>query len=255
ETGTALISGETAEHPGVMAAHEYDLAGAAVGVVDKDQLLGAHLVQAGDVVLGLASSGLHSNGFSLVRAVFERLGWGFERPVAELGRTLGEELLEPTRLYTKACLALAGGLGPKLHGFSHVTGGGLAANLARVIPTGLGAVVSRAAWPVPAIFQVLNGAGAVPWTDLEQTVNLGVGMVAVVDAAAGHQALELLSKAGQAAWPIGQVVDQAELPQVAPGGTDAAVLVQGTKGVSAGQVLLVDAYCRASQPSSPSTAA
>ena len=142
--GTALVGGETAEHPGLLGEHEYDVAGAATGVVEADDLLGPDRVRAGDVVIGMASSGLHSNGYSLVRRVINHAGWALDRQVSELGRTLGEELLEPTRVYAADCLDLArtfpvnaGPGGKAVHGFSHVTGGGLAANLARVLPQGL----------------------------------------------------------------------------------------------------------------------
>jgi len=242
-TGTALVSGETAEHPGVMAPDEYDIAGAAVGVVEKANLLGAHRVAQGDQVIGLASSGLHSNGYSLVRAIVQQLDWPWDKLVAEFGRTLGEELLEPTRLYTKACLSLAESLGADLHAFSHVTGGGLAANLARIVPLELGAIVSRAAWQVPPVFQVLHQAGRVPWGDLEQTLNLGIGMVAVVAAPALAGALDLLAQAGQPAVPIGQIVATGELAgEYGARTATSADLTQGTKGQDGGQVLLVDAY-------------
>src|ERR687890_65811 len=189
--GTALVGGETAEHPGLLGEHEYDVAGAATGVVEADQLLGPDRVRAGDVVIGMASSGLHSNGYSLVRRVINHAGWALDRQVSELGRTLGEELLEPTRVYAADCLDLArtfpvnsssapGGQG--VHGFSHVTGGGLAANLARVLPQGLVATVDRATWELPAIFKLVAELGNVPLADLERTLNLGVGMVAIVSA-------------------------------------------------------------------------
>ena len=242
-TGTTLIGGETAEHPGTMAPDEYDLAGAAVGVVEKDRLLGAKRVSQGDVVIGLASSGLHSNGFSLVRAVVEELGWDLQRPVPEFGRTLGEELLEPTQLYTGVCLTLIERLGADLHAFSHVTGGGLAANLARVMPQHLGAVISRAAWPVPPVFQVLHQAGQVAWRDLERSVNLGIGMVAVVAQSAANQALNELAQEGVLAAPIGQVNITPDLQQEYQlRGATADDLIKGTKGVMGGQVLLVDTY-------------
>src|SRR5687768_2228572 len=189
--GTALVGGETAEHPGLLGEHEYDVAGAATGVVEADSLLGPDRVRAGDVVIGMASSGLHSNGYSLVRRVINHAGWALDRQVSELGRTLGEELLEPTRVYAADCLDLARtfpvttdpatGAGA-VHGFSHVTGGGLAANLARVLPQGLVATVDRATWELPAIFKLVSELGRVPLADLERTLNLGVGMVAIVSA-------------------------------------------------------------------------
>ncbi|MCL2804039.1 MAG: phosphoribosylformylglycinamidine cyclo-ligase [Micrococcales bacterium] len=247
ETGTALIGGETAEHPGTMAANEYDLAGAGVGVVEKADLLGARNVTQGDVVIGLASSGLHSNGYSLVRSVVARLGWTYDRQVSEFGRSLGEELLEPTRLYTRPCLRLAAALGSGpdggLHALSHVTGGGLAANLARVIPRGLGAEVSRAAWTVPPVFDVLRQAGGLSWSDLEPAWNLGVGMLAVVAESAAGAALELLAESGQLAAPIGHVLAFAALDQEYQARRSVpADLTGGAKGVQGGQVLMVDVY-------------
>ena len=243
DTDTTLLGGETAEHPGTMAPDEYDLAGAAVGVVEKDCLLGAQRVQQGDVVIGLASSGLHSNGFSLVRAVVKQLGWALDRPVPDFGRTLGEELLEPTRLYARVCVTLGQRLGTGLHALSHVTGGGMAANLARVMPKHLGAVVSRAAWPIQPVFQWLHQAGQISWLDLEHTVNLGIGMVAVVAQASANEALDLLAGAGQQAVPIGEVGITPDLQQqYQVHGANPADWIAGAKGVKGGSVLLVDHY-------------
>ncbi|MDR2564944.1 MAG: phosphoribosylformylglycinamidine cyclo-ligase [Bifidobacteriaceae bacterium] len=242
-TGTALIGGETAEHPGLMMPSEYDIAGAAVGVVEQSELLGPDRVGQGDVILGLASSGLHSNGFSLVRAVVDDLGWSWDRQVPEFGRTLGEELLEPTRLYTRSVLELARRLGSDLHALSHVTGGGLAANLSRVLPAQLGAVVSRASWPVPPVFQVLHNAGHVGWPDLETSLNLGIGMVAVVAEPAVGAASAALADLGEQAVPIGRVALLADVRAEAEDrGAKAADLTAGAKGVAGGTVLLIDEY-------------
>ncbi|MEO6530063.1 MAG: phosphoribosylformylglycinamidine cyclo-ligase, partial [Specibacter sp.] len=184
--GTALVGGETAEHPGLLAPDEYDVAGACTGIVEADLLLGPERVRAGDVIIGMASSGLHSNGYSLVRRVINHAGWALDRQVSELGRTLGEELLEPTRVYAADCLDLTRYLpvtqDKAVHGFSHITGGGLAANLARVLPQGLIGTVDRSTWSLPAIFNLVSQLGNVPLADLERTLNLGVGMVAVVSA-------------------------------------------------------------------------
>ncbi len=152
ETNTALIGGETAEHPGLLEPGEYDVAGAATGVVEHDDLLGAHRVRPGDVVVALASSGLHSNGYSLVRRVIASAGWSLDRHVDEFGRTLGEELLEPTRLYTTPVLDLIRRPDVDVHALSHVTGGGLAANLARVLPRGMVATVDRSTWTPPPVY-------------------------------------------------------------------------------------------------------
>lgn len=234
ETGTALVGGETAEHPGLLGPDEYDVAGAATGLVEADALLGPERVREGDVVLAMASSGLHSNGYSLVRRVVEVAGWGLERDVPELGRALGLELLEPTRLYTRPCLDLAADPAAHVHAYSHVTGGGLAANLARVLPAGLLADVDRASWTVPPVFELVRRLGDVPWGDLERTLNLGVGMVAVVGAEGADAALARLSGAGVPAWVLGTVRtdDGATGPDV----------VRGTKGVEGGAVALAGAY-------------
>ncbi len=232
ETGTALVGGETAEHPGLLAPDEYDVAGAATGVVEADAVLGPDRVRSGDVVLAMASSGLHSNGYSLVRRVIQVAGWELDRQVPELGRTLGAELLEPTRLYTRPCLALAGTPGAAVHAFSHVTGGGLAANLARVLPTGLVAEIDRSSWLVPPIFDLVRRLGSVPWSDLEATLNLGIGMVAVVAPEGVDTALAALGASGVPAWVLGTV-----------GPDDGARdVLRGTKGVHGGGARLVGDY-------------
>jgi phosphoribosylformylglycinamidine cyclo-ligase len=232
--GTPLLGGETAEHPGLLGEHEYDVAGAATGVVEADAVLGAERVRSGDVVVAMASSGLHSNGYSLVRRVVEVAGWGLERHVPELGRTLGEELLEPTRLYTPACLDLVGT--GQVHAFSHVTGGGLAANLARVLPAGLVADLDRASWTVPPVFELVRSLGQVPWTDLQNTLNLGVGMVAVVPPDAADATVAAVRARGIDAWVLGTVRDD----DGAPGPDGPAV--RGTKGVDGGAVRLQGSY-------------
>ncbi len=155
EAGCALIGGETAEHPGLMEPDEYDVAGSTTGVVDAGDLLGPGLVRAGDVVVAMAASGLHANGYSLVRHVLlERAGWSLDRYVDDLGRTLGEELLEPTRIYAKACLDIA--RNTRTHAMSHVTGGGLAANLERVMPPDLDATIDRSTWSLPPVFDLVR---------------------------------------------------------------------------------------------------
>jgi len=216
--GAALIGGETAEHPGLLGPDEYDVAGAATGVVDEPKLLGPHRVTAGDAVIALGSSGLHSNGYALVRHVFfEQAGWDVHRHVAVLGRTLGEELLEPTRIYAPDCRALAeagaeagagvetGGVSVDVHAMAHVTGGGLAANLARVMPAHLDAVLDRSTWSPQPIFGLIGQLGGVAVAELERTFNQGVGMVAVVAAGDADRALELLASRTVPAWVIGLV--------------------------------------------------
>ncbi|KRF08198.1 phosphoribosylaminoimidazole synthetase [Arthrobacter sp. Soil782] len=238
--GTALVGGETAEHPGLLGEHEYDVAGAATGVVEADALLGPERVREGDVIIGMASSGLHSNGYSLVRRVINQAGWALDRQVSELGRTLGEELLEPTRVYAADCLDLARRFpldsDGAVHGFSHVTGGGLAANLARVLPRGLEATVDRSTWSLPPVFSLVSELGSVPLPDLERTLNLGVGMVAVVSAAGADSAVARLNDRGVPAWVMGQVA------RASRESTDGPDYVQGAKGVDGGSVRLVGSY-------------
>ena len=231
---TALVGGETAEHPGVMGEDDYDVAGAAIGVVEADALLGPDRVRAGDAVVAMASSGLHSNGYSLVRSVVKRAGWRLEDEIPDLGRTLGAELLEPTRIYARLCMQIADGI-DGIRAFSHVTGGGLAANLARVIPVGLAATVTRDGWEVPAVFHLIQGAGDVPWNDLESTLNLGVGMVAVVAPDTADDLVDLCEAQGVHAWGLGEIVAddaRAESPNV----------IRGSKGVDGGAVYLTGSY-------------
>jgi phosphoribosylformylglycinamidine cyclo-ligase len=209
ESGTALLGGETAEHPGLLDPNEYDVAGSTTGVVEADALLGAELVEDGDVVVAMASSGLHSNGYSLVRHVLLApstsggAGWSLDRDVLELGRTLGAELLTPTRLYTKPCLDLAART--ETHAMSHVTGGGLAANLARVVPDDVSVRVDRSTWTRPAVFSLVADVGDVAQADLEQALNIGVGMVALVAPESADDAVRLLAEHGVDAWIAGDV--------------------------------------------------
>ena len=203
EAGCALLGGETAEHPGLLGPDEYDVAGAATGVVERDRLLGPDRVRDGDVVLAMASSGLHSNGYSLVRHVLAGAGWALDRKVSELGRTLGEELLVPTRIYARDCLALIDAV--EVHAMSHVTGGGLANNLARVLPVGFEVTIERSSWAPPPVFGLVQRLGDVSRPDLEATLNLGVGMVAVLPADAVDAALALLNGRGLPSWVCGSV--------------------------------------------------
>jgi phosphoribosylformylglycinamidine cyclo-ligase len=204
QAGCALIGGETAEHPGLLGPDEYDVAGSTTGVVEADALLGADLVRDGDVVIAMASSGLHSNGYSLVRHVLlDRGGRRLEEHVDDLGRTLGEELLEPTRIYAKACLALA--RATATHAMSHITGGGLAANLERVIPAELAVTIDRSTWALPPVFRLVQETGSVAREDLESTLNCGVGMVALTAADDADAALALLAEHDVSAWVAGSV--------------------------------------------------
>lgn len=248
--GVPLLGGETAEHPGLMAPEDYDIAGAATGVVDADDALGPEKVCEGDVLVALTSSGLHSNGYSLVRKVVADSGWALDRDVPEFGRTLGEELLEPTRLYTRVCLDLA----RDVHAFSHVTGGGLGANVARVIPAGLRARVDRSRVVVPPVFQVIARLGGISWEDLEDTLNMGVGMVAVTGPEKVDSVLEASGRAGCAAWVLGDVIAEGSdvagmvgadvfVADVSVGaGAAARRVISGTKGVHGGSVELAGAY-------------
>jgi phosphoribosylformylglycinamidine cyclo-ligase len=208
--GCALIGGETAEHPGLLAPDEYDVAGATTGVVEADKLLGPGRVRPGDVVIAMEASGLHSNGYSLVRHVLlEKAGLSLEAHHDEFGRTLGEELLEPTRIYAKACLALADRT--RTHAMSHVTGGGLAANLHRVMPVELRATVDRRTWTPQPVFDFVRRTGDVPQFDLEATLNCGVGMVALTDPEDVDTAIAVLAEHGVRAWVAGEVGVDPEL--------------------------------------------
>ena len=205
--GCALLGGETAEHPGLLGPDDYDVAGSTTGVVEADRLLGPGRVRPGDAVVAMASSGLHSNGYSLVRHVLlSRAGWALDRHVDDLGRTLGEELLEPTTIYARACLALAAET--ETHAMSHVTGGGLAANLARVMPVELDATLDRSTWSPQPIFDLVRRVGDVPLADLEQTLNCGVGMVALAAPADADRAVAVLGGHGVRAWVAGEVTGE-----------------------------------------------
>ncbi|WP_432170407.1 phosphoribosylformylglycinamidine cyclo-ligase [Streptomyces sp. 1222.5] len=207
--GCALVGGETAEHPGLLGADDFDVAGAGTGVVEADRLLGADRIRTGDAVIAMASSGLHSNGYSLVRHVLlDRAGLALEAEVAELGRTLGEELLEPTKIYSLDCLALT--RTAEVHAFSHITGGGLAANLARVIPDGLHATVDRSTWTPGAIFDLVGRTGNVERLELEKTLNMGVGMMAIVPQESTEVALTTLADRGVDAWVAGEITDRGD---------------------------------------------
>jgi phosphoribosylformylglycinamidine cyclo-ligase len=203
QAGCALLGGETAEHPGLLGPDDYDLAGAATGIVDADRVLGPDRVRAGDAVVAMASSGLHSNGYSLARHVlFDRARLPLDS-TAELGVPIGDALLTPTRIYAKDCLALADAV--EVHAFSHVTGGGLQANLDRVLPTGVEARIDRSSWSVPDVFDLIADVGKVEFAELEKTFNLGVGMVAVVPADAADQAVAFLNHRGVDSWICGEL--------------------------------------------------
>lgn len=202
--GCALLGGETAEHPGVMEPGEYDVSATGVGVVEASKVLGPDKVRDGDVIIAMASSGLHSNGYSLARHVLlERAGLPLDEYVEELGRPLGEELLEPTRIYALDCLALIQEC--DIHTFCHVTGGGLAGNMVRIIPDGLVAEMDRASWTPGPIFRLIAQLGGVEQLEMEKTFNMGVGMVAVVSAEDADRAQALLTARHIDCWVLGHV--------------------------------------------------
>ena len=221
--GCALVGGETAEHPGLLGPDDYDVAGATTGVVEADKLLGPGRVRPGDVVIAMEASGLHSNGYSLVRHVLlgpkdqGSAGLALEGHIDELGRTLGEELLEPTRIYAKACLALADRT--RTHAMSHVTGGGLAANLERVMPVELSATLDRTSWTPQPIFDLVRRVGDVPQPDLEMTLNCGVGMVSLTDPEDVDAAIAVLAEHGVRAWVAGEVTEASGALAGAAGGS------------------------------------
>jgi phosphoribosylformylglycinamidine cyclo-ligase len=233
DTGTALVGGETAEHPGLLGPDDYDVAGAAVGAVETDAMLGSHLVTDSDVVVAIASSGIHSNGFSLVRHILASRDIGYTDHSNELGGVVGEVLLEPTRLYTTPLLNLIDALPGAVHSLSHVTGGGIAANLARVLPVGTWIEIDRSSWTPPTVFQVLSAWGDMDLTETEGTWNLGIGMIAVVRADAAASVIANLSAAGHPSWELGVVSTSTR---------DFSGFEQGAKGVDGGAVRLVGQY-------------
>jgi phosphoribosylformylglycinamidine cyclo-ligase len=216
--GCALLGGETAEHPGHLGPDDFDLAGAATGVLEADELLGPDRVGPGDAVIAMASSGLHCNGFSLVRAVLDRSGLALDAEPPGLAGPLGEELLVPARIYARDCLRLAREC--DVHAYAHITGGGLAANLARVLPPGTAAVLDRGSWRPPPVFGLLAERGRVAREEMERVFNMGVGMTAVVAAGAADQAVGLLTARGVPAWRAGEVIRAA--------GTRGAVRLTGS---------------------------
>lgn len=215
KAGCALLGGETAEHPGLLAPDEFDAAGATTGVVERDEILGPERIAEGDALIAVASSGLHSNGYSLVRHVLlEQAGWMLDRHVDELGRTVGEELLEPTIVYAADLLALAHH--SEVHAMCHVTGGGLANNLTRVMPSHLTATIERSTWSPAPIFRIVQKVGAVSQSDIEETLNMGVGMVIALPDDQVSEALEFLAGRGLTAWQCGTVAsrESSDVPAV-----------------------------------------
>ena len=206
QSDCALIGGETAEHPGLMPENDYDLAGFAVGVVDKKDLITGESIKAGDTLIGIASTGVHSNGFSLVRKVFQMDKETLDTYHEELGKTLGEALLAPTRIYVKALRSVKEA-GVTIKGCSHITGGGFYENIPRMLPDGVKAVVKKDSYEVPAIFKMLAKEGSIEEHMMYNTFNMGIGMVLAVDPADVDKTIEALAKTGDQAWVIGEIAD------------------------------------------------
>ena len=204
QSEAALIGGETAEHPGLMAEDEYDLAGFAVGVCDKKDMITGENIKAGDVLVGIASSGIHSNGYSLVRKVFPMEKEALNEYKEELGMTLGEALLTPTKIYVKALKAVKKA-GITIKGCSHITGGGFYENIPRMLPEGVRAVVDKSSYQVPAIFRMLAREGDIAEEMMYNTYNMGIGMMLALDASDADKAVKVLNEAGEKAWIVGEV--------------------------------------------------
>ena len=220
ESGCALIGGETAEMAGFYPVGEYDIAGFAVGVVERERLITSARVKAGDVLLGLPSSGVHSNGYSLVRKiVFEHKGFHGDEYMEELGRTIGEELLTPTRLYPQVCLPLIRDF--DLHGMVHITGGGFYENIPRALPDGMGAEVDAAAWEMPAVFRLLQEWGNVDWAEMYRTFNMGIGMVLIASEEEAARIEARLDVQHEAVFRIGRVTEGAHEATIKGGVFDA----------------------------------
>ena len=207
QAGCALVGGETAEHPGLMAEDDYDVAGFSVGIVDEEKIIDGKALAVGDTLIGLASTGVHSNGFSLVRKVLDVEHADLTSPVEELGgKSLGETLLTPTRIYVKAVLALLKG-GIDVHAISHITGGGFYENVPRMMTDGLTAQIKLDSFPRLPIFDLIEKKGGIPQRDMYNTFNMGIGMILALPAAQAVQAMELLGQSGEQAYVIGSVVD------------------------------------------------
>lgn len=206
ESGCALIGGETAEMSGFYPVGEYDIAGFAVGVVEKSKIITAEKVKAGDVLLGLPSSGVHSNGYSLVRKiVFEKMGFKGDEDIPELGQTIGDELLTPTRLYPKVCLPLIEKF--DIHGMVHVTGGGFYDNIPRALPDNMGAEINSETWNVPAIFDLLKHWGNVDWHEMYRTFNMGIGMIIIASPEEAARIKEYMEEQQEFCFEIGKVTE------------------------------------------------
>ena len=204
QSGAALIGGETAEHPGLMPEDEYDIGGFAVGVVERKDLITGENIKPGDALVGIASSGVHSNGFSLVRKVFEMTKESLDTYYDELGKTLGEALIAPTRIYVKALRSVKD-VGITIKGCSHITGGGFYENIPRMLPDGVRAIVRKDSYEVPAIFKLMAKTGNIEEQMMYNTYNMGIGMMLAVDEADADKAVEALKAAGEDAFVVGHV--------------------------------------------------
>ncbi|HBR23849.1 MAG TPA: phosphoribosylformylglycinamidine cyclo-ligase [Firmicutes bacterium] len=205
QAGCSLIGGETAEHPGHMEAGSYDIAGFSVGVVEHDQIIDGRSIQKGDAIIGMASTGVHSNGFSLVRKIMKDHRLSYEDYVAGFRKPLGEVLLTPTQIYVKPVLGLIKEV--EVRGLAHITGGGLTENVPRILPEGNGAVFNLPSWPVPPIFGFLANTAGVDEAEMFRTFNMGLGMVAVVPEKQAVKAVSFLAEAGINAWVVGEITD------------------------------------------------
>ena len=203
QAGAALIGGETAEHPGLMPEEEYDLAGFAVGVIDEKDLITGENIKPGDVLVGVASSGVHSNGFSLIRKVFDMTKESLDTYYDELGKTLGEALIEPTKIYVKALKSIKEA-GITIKGCSHITGGGFYENIPRMLPEGVSAMVKKDSYPVPPIFRLIQEKGNIEEQMMYNTYNMGLGMVLAFDPADADQAIAAIKAAGETAYVVGE---------------------------------------------------
>lgn len=203
--GCALVGGETAEMPGLYSENEYDLAGFSVGIVDQEKMINSETIEVGDVVIGLASSGVHSNGFSLVRKIFNVNEENLKEYREELGKTLGEALIEPTKIYVKPVLKLLEQV--KVKGISHITGGGFYENMPRMLNEKVALNINKDSYEVPAIFKLIQKEGNIPLRDMYNTFNMGIGMAIIVPKDEQEKALEILKEAGETAYVIGEVVE------------------------------------------------
>lgn len=205
QAGCSLIGGETAEMPGFYGPEEYDIAGFAVGVVERSKIISGNTIQPGDSVIGLPSSGLHSNGYSLARkALLEVAGWKVDTYLEELGRTIGEEMLEPTRIYVKAVLPLLENY--QIKGLAHITGGGLTENIPRILPEGASVNIKNGSWPAPPIFELIREVGGVAGPEMFRTFNMGIGLVAVIPQEQADAVMSSLLSRGEKSYLIGEVV-------------------------------------------------